>query len=219
MCEPDSQDHWIRKCQHTQTRMTRAQALDNAIEANQKLIFTKGHTQVRRECYNLYSALLQQAESDPGGEQLWLRIIPAHIVTDLSAKLNPAPLDTSIRLTSANLWKRSLKTILAILMKAAKTMWSIKEEVRRGELGLQRTLEIQSRRGIKRGRQSYIRLIGYLQCPPLSFEEGSIDVILSNDSATAPSVATRRLQRISSRLPSTLSTKGLKPTCYHDFLP
>ena len=129
--QPDSQHHWIRQCEHHLVRSHRLQALDEAMEALLSLKFSKGQHQTKQDCFNILSEILEEAETEPGGEQLWLGIIPTHIIANLSTRIHPAPLDTAARISAANLWRRTLKTVLTILSKAAKAMWAAKEDARR----------------------------------------------------------------------------------------
>jgi hypothetical protein len=143
MCgEPDSQHHWIRSCQHDLIRPLRHQALDAASSSLQNLLTTKGNYETKRECFNILSEILSYAESAIGGEQLWLGIFPTHIIADLSTRISTGLLDSPTKLSNANLWKRTLTTILKILAKAAKEMWAVKEDHRRNNISAQRSVAI-----------------------------------------------------------------------------
>ena len=221
--EPDSQHHWIRQCEHHLISPLRLQALDSATEALQQLLFTKGQYQTRRDCFNICSEILHAAEVDPGGEQLWLGIIPTDLISDLSSRIHPGPLDSASKISASNLWKRTLRTILTILSKAAKAMWAVKEEARRNDIAVQRNSVLSQRR--KRRRlpdiRPYLRdlrrRIGPITTTVL-LEEDPIDDLLQRDSATAP-CTTSRLRRLSSLLPTPKPTSTARPTPtpHHNF--
>ena len=222
--EPDSQHHWIRQCAHHLITPIRLQALDSATEVLQQLLFSKGQYQAKRDCFNICSEILHAAEVAPGGEQLWLGIIPTGIISDITPRIHPSPLDTASKISASNLWKRTLRTMLTILSKAVKAMWSIKEADRRNELVIQRDIIPHQRR--KRRRlpdiRPYLRdlrrRIGPLTINTILLEENPIDDLLRQDSATAP-CTTSRLRRLSSLLPTPKPSLTARPTTtpHHNF--
>jgi hypothetical protein len=200
---PDSQHHWIRSCPHDLISPLRRQALAEATTVIQDLVMSKGQAEAKRECFNICSNVIDYAESAIGGEQLWLGIFPTNMIMELTSRMNSGPLDSSSKLAVANLWRRTLLKILTILAKAAKAMWSIKENHRRNELPVQQSTGLGSCK--KRHRlpdiRPYLRAqrrrIGSLHSPSLNLEEGSIDDLLNSDTSTVACTGTR-LQRLSS---------------------
>ena len=222
--QPDSQHHWIRACPHDQVQAIRTQALDAATEVVQKLIYGNRRSDRDRDCFNGCTDILHQAREGLGGEQIWLGIIPTRIIQDISPRMNHRKLDNPSRIAEANLWKRTLKAILTILAKAAKSIWALKEEDRRNPLTNQRCIVPRPHRCTKRQQlpdiRPYLRIqrrrIGHIHAAPLDLDAGPIDDILNADKATLPCNATR-LRRVADSTHSTTTTRQNTHRPHHNF--
>ena len=116
------------------------------------------------------------------------------MIYDLTNNLmSTGTMDSLTKLALATLWRRTLTNIITILAKAAKAMWSLKEDHRRNDLPTSR------KRGCFPDIRPYLRAqrrrIGSLHSSSLNLKKGS----------TAECVR-KRLYRISSRRRTYAST-------------
>jgi len=117
---PDSQSHWIRECTEEATRAIRAEAKEQARDQLEAIQTSKGSTALRDEIFNACSNLVEPAFDGEGGEQIWLGILPGHVVREYPSDKMDCP----------NKWRHTIKKVLKPLVLGANKMWRGKEERR-----------------------------------------------------------------------------------------
>ena len=206
---PDSQNHWIRECNHAKASAIRNQTLFQADIQVQDILKQKGRYQETREIFNLCSEILHFAENLPGGEQTWLGIIPKPLLDSITPRL---PIrDLSIGSTIPNRWRKAVVQLLRTLAEGAQALWKRKEESRRDLLSTIRKEQAETNRIMKssrsRNRKQDIRIlfrrIAYQQSKskvlPLDIDNSPLDQLLQDNSIPASTSPRRRLIKVSNK--------------------
>jgi len=202
---PDSQSHWIRECMEETTRAIRAEAKEQARDQLEAIQTSKGSKTLRDEIFNACSNLVEAAFNGEGGEQIWLGILPGHVVQELTPLLSTREF-TSDKMDCPNKWRHTIKKVLKPLVLGANKMWRGKEERRCLKLMGLKVQAAQNRLVARRRCRNHDIRVLFRRAALRSAKQGNgtiqqdIDTTpchqLLNDPNTAPIHAARRLQRL-----------------------
>jgi hypothetical protein len=213
---PDSQDHWVRKCREEPFRAIRNRVKDQVQEQLQDIIFEKGNRQKTRDLFNICSEIVEYALHKPGGEQVWLGILPAELIDSIEPRMSITKLPRN-KMSEPNRWRRTIKRLMQTLVTGARELWKRKEDARRDRFTDERTNKREER--VEQRRKSRLQDIRVVMRKLARIEVQKTDIDndaiteLMNDTTTEPCMTNRlRRRAITATNPARLTQTKLRWT-------
>ena len=157
--QPDSQNHWIRECKADHIKAVRLVTKSKVHEFLGKIQLIKGKKSIRSEIHSACTELVDAAYYGDGGEQLWVGLIPGHIMNPISLRLSQDACPTG-KMRIPNWWRTNITRLLQILAGGVQLAWQAKETARTDRLrGSERSQGKTNRASSRRSRNQDIRVL------------------------------------------------------------